>query len=64
METFLEFVREVIKGIIRAISAHLFEKTFLDERKPPNAVESIRVVLKKIKFDNQHPDGRGCRENC
>ena len=33
METFLEFVREVIKGIIRAISAHLFEKNFLRREK-------------------------------
>lgn len=29
METFLEFFKEVLKGIVRAISAYLFHKTFL-----------------------------------
>ncbi len=28
-----EFLKEVLKGITRALSAHLFQKTFLDEKK-------------------------------
>ena len=33
METFLEFFKEVLKGIVRAISAHTFKKTFLKQKK-------------------------------
>lgn len=33
MEIFLEFLREVFKGIIRAISAHFFRETFLEKKK-------------------------------
>ena len=33
METFLEFVKEVLKGIVRAISAYIFRKTFLHKEK-------------------------------
>ncbi|MHA6253279.1 hypothetical protein [Oceanobacillus sp. CAU 1775] len=33
MDIFLEFVKEVFKGIVRAISAYLFQKTFLDKEK-------------------------------
>ena len=33
METFSEFSKEVLKGIVRAISAHLFRKNFLDKEK-------------------------------
>ncbi len=33
MELFLEFLKEVLKGIMRAISAHFFQKTFLDKKK-------------------------------
>jgi len=33
METFFEFSKEVLKGIVRAISAYLFRKTFLDKEK-------------------------------
>lgn len=33
METFLEFMKEVLKGVVRAISAHLFQKTFLNKEK-------------------------------
>lgn len=31
MDIALEFFKEVLKGITRAISAHLFQKTFLDK---------------------------------
>lgn len=33
MDIVLEFFKEVLKGITRAMSAHLFQKTFLDEEK-------------------------------
>lgn len=33
METFLEYVREVLKGVVRAISAHLFKRAFLKQKK-------------------------------
>ena len=33
METFFEFSKEVLKGVVRAISAYLFRKTFLDKEK-------------------------------
>lgn len=33
MDIFFEFAKEVLKGITRAISAYLFQKTFLDEKK-------------------------------
>ena len=44
-----DLIKEVIKGIVRAVSAHLFQKTFLTKRKPPGAVASKRVV-----FINKH----------
>ena len=28
-----DLLKEVVKGIVRAISAHLFQKTFLDKEK-------------------------------
>ncbi|MCJ7843647.1 hypothetical protein MUB24_22825 [Lederbergia sp. NSJ-179] len=33
METFLDFLREALKGVVRAISAHLFKKAFLEKKK-------------------------------
>lgn len=33
MEVFSEFLKEVLKGIVRAISAYLFQKTFLNKEK-------------------------------
>ena len=33
MEVFLEFLREALKGIVRATSAHFFQKKFLDNKK-------------------------------
>ncbi len=50
METFLGFLKEVLKGIVRAIRAYLFQKHSLTTRKPPDAVTSKRVVLVKINF--------------
>lgn len=33
MELFLEFLKEVLRGITRAISAHFFQKNFLNQKK-------------------------------
>lgn len=33
METFLEFLKEVLKGIVREGSAHLFRRNLLDNQK-------------------------------
>jgi hypothetical protein len=33
METFLEFLREVLKGIVRELSAYLFRKGLLENEK-------------------------------
>jgi hypothetical protein len=33
METFLEFLKEVLMGIVREVSAHLFRKILLDKEK-------------------------------
>ena len=33
MELFLEFLKEALKGITRAVSAHFFRKSFLDKKK-------------------------------
>ena len=33
MDTFLEFLKEALKGMTRAVSAHFFQKTFLDKKK-------------------------------
>jgi hypothetical protein len=33
METFLELLREILKGIVREISAYNFRKNFLENKK-------------------------------
>jgi hypothetical protein len=33
METFLEFLREILKGIVREVSAHFFRKNILENKK-------------------------------
>ncbi|MBW8351898.1 hypothetical protein K0H71_21075 [Bacillus sp. IITD106] len=33
METFLDFLREVLKGIVRAVSAYFFRKYILEHKK-------------------------------
>jgi hypothetical protein len=33
METFLEFMREILKGIVRAVAAYAFRKNVLDNKK-------------------------------
>lgn len=33
METFLEFLREVLKGIVREIGAYFFRKNILENKK-------------------------------
>ncbi|WP_299093747.1 hypothetical protein [uncultured Metabacillus sp.] len=50
METFLEFLREVLKGIVREVSAYFFRKNVLENEKTTRAVTSKRVVLKENNF--------------
>lgn len=33
METFLEVVREILKGVVREVSANVFRKIVLDNKK-------------------------------
>lgn len=33
MEVFLEFLKEIIKAVLREVTAHIFKKKFLDKRK-------------------------------
>ncbi|MBO0992462.1 hypothetical protein [Bacillus sp. SD088] len=33
METFFEFLREILKGIVRAVNAHIFKRTVLEKEK-------------------------------
>ena len=33
METFLEFLKEVLKGIVREVCAHFFRRGLLDNKK-------------------------------
>ena len=35
METFLESIREVLKGIVRELTAHLFQTNVLNNKKHP-----------------------------
>ncbi|KIL53510.1 hypothetical protein KP77_04860 [Jeotgalibacillus alimentarius] len=51
MDIFFEFAREVLKGITRAISAYLFQKTFLDEKKTTPAPSEAKGWFSKITFN-------------
>lgn len=33
MEIFLEIIREILKGIVREVAAHIFRKNVLDHKK-------------------------------
>ncbi|QTD43012.1 hypothetical protein [Sporosarcina sp. Te-1] len=33
MELFLEFLQEVLRGIVRGTTAHVFQKQFLEDKK-------------------------------
>lgn len=47
MEVFLEFLKEVLKGIIQAISAHLFRHTFLDKKKTTLRRQKVKGGFQK-----------------
>ncbi|MBS4212803.1 hypothetical protein [Neobacillus rhizophilus] len=49
METVLEFIRELLKGIGREITARFFRKNVLEYKKTTPRRRSIRVVREKIK---------------
>ena len=44
-QTFLEFLKEVLKGIVCAISVYLFQKTFLNNEKTTRRRSKQRVVF-------------------
>ena len=50
METFLEFLRETLKGMIREISAYFFRKNVLENRKT-----TLRRRKQKGGSDNKFP---------
>jgi hypothetical protein len=33
METFLELIREILKGVVREVAAHVFRKNVLEDKK-------------------------------
>jgi hypothetical protein len=41
METLLEILREVLKGIVREVCTYFIRKNVLETRKPPLAVTSM-----------------------
>lgn len=49
LETVLEFIRELLKGIGREITARFFRKNVLEYKKTTPRRRSIRVVREKIK---------------
>lgn len=58
METFLDLIREILRGIVRELSAYIFRRAVIENKKTTRAVGSKRVVLKKIiNIDNHHPYG-------
>ncbi|WML41529.1 hypothetical protein RCG19_07720 [Neobacillus sp. OS1-2] len=63
MEPFLEILREVLKGVMRELSAYFIRKAVLENKKTtPRRSEGWFAQITNI--DNHHPDGRGCREKC
>lgn len=49
METFLEFLREVLKGIVREVSAHSFRKNVLEGKKTTPRRRKHKGGSQKIK---------------
>lgn len=45
MEFFYDFLKDVVRGFVRATSTYVFYKFIFKTRKPPDAVASIGVVL-------------------
>jgi hypothetical protein len=56
METFLEMLREILKGIMREIGAYYFRKNVLENKKTtPSQAKGWSSEITNI--DNNHPDG-------
>ncbi|WP_197032349.1 hypothetical protein [Bacillus sp. UNC41MFS5] len=49
METFLEFLREVLKGLIREITAYFFRKNVLENEKTTLRRTKQKGWFKRIK---------------
>lgn len=58
MDTFLEFAKEVLKGMLRAISAHLFRKTFLNKEKTTQRRNKQKGGSQKQPYFDNHPPVR------
>lgn len=48
METFFEFFKEILKGVVRAISAYYFQKVLRKQKKTP------AVAMQGFLFSNPH----------
>ncbi|OIK12442.1 hypothetical protein BIV60_16215 [Bacillus sp. MUM 116] len=64
METFLDILQEVLKGILREVAAYILRENVLENKKTTRRRTSKRVVHLKYKTDNCHPDGNSCMEKC
>ncbi|MBU8915160.1 hypothetical protein BGM25_03765 [Bacillus sp. FJAT-29953] len=65
METVLEFIREILKGIVRELTAHFFRNNVLENKTPPSLPSQAKGWFAQIiDTDNHHPDGSSCREKC
>jgi len=42
METFLDMLREILKGIVRETAAFFFRKNVLDNKKPPSRRRKLK----------------------
>ncbi len=63
METFLEFLKKVLKGIVRAISAYVFQKFLFKNKKTTQRRQKQEGgSRKKINCDNHRLYGYGCKE--
>ena len=49
METFLELVREVLKGIVREVSAYFFRKNVLEHKKTTQRRRKQKGGSQKVK---------------
>jgi hypothetical protein len=54
METFLELIREILKGIVREVAAHVFRKNVLEDKKttPPRGKQVPAAERKGLLLTN------------
>ncbi|WP_097677933.1 hypothetical protein [Bacillus massilinigeriensis] len=49
METFLEIIREILKGIVREIAAHVFRKNVIDNKKTAPRRRKLKGGFRRTK---------------